>query len=115
MEIKLTDEQYQKLKEERTLDIEGNNNKFHLYIEYSENLDLDYIESYHTDKPVYTRRDYAVSKEELELLKPKKPIDPSWHHNYPLCPNCGTYMIYYFENCPKCGQHIDWSGFVESK
>ena len=56
-----------------------------------------------------TLKMYAHETNELELLKPKRPHDPSYWHNDPLCPNCGTYMIYNFEHCPKCGQKIDWS------
>ena len=55
------------------------------------------------------RHAYVFNREDLELLKPKRPADPSWYHNDPLCPNCQTYMIYKFEHCPRCGQKLDWS------
>lgn len=56
-----------------------------------------------------TEQAYAHDVGELELLLPKRPRDPSYYHNDPLCPHCGTYLIYHFEHCPKCGQKIDWS------
>ena len=109
MEIKLTEEQYAQLKEDRFLEVDAPNNGIRLYIEYSEKMDVDYFEAYNLERAAKLRRDYALSFDELEKLKPKRTIDPSWNHNYPLCPNCGTYMIYNFENCPKCGQKIDYS------
>lgn len=113
MQIVLTDEQYEQLKNDRWIEIKAPDNKgIRLYVEYSETMDLDYFESYHTNLPAKNRRDYALGSEDLEKLRPKKPDDPSWYHNKPLCPNCGTYMIYNFEHCPKCGQEIEWSGFT---
>lgn len=113
MQIVLTDEQYEQLKKDRWIEIKAPDNKgIRLYVEYSETMDLDYFESYHTNLPAKNRRDYALGSEDLEKLRPKKPDDPSWYHNKPLCPNCGTYMIYNFEHCPKCGQEIEWSGFT---
>lgn len=50
--------------------------------------------------------------ENLQKLIPTKPDDPSWYHDYPLCPTCRTYMIYNFEHCPKCGQMLLWSEFT---
>ena len=115
MKIVLTKEQYEQLQEDRYIDITTSPDRgITLYVEFSSDMDLDYIESYDTSRPKHSRRDYTLNKDELELLIAKKPYDPSWHHNYPLCPNCQTYMIYRFENCPKCGQHLDWSGFIES-
>ena len=112
MEIKLTEEQYDQIRQDRVLDISAPINGIRVYIEYSENMDADYIEIYHRERPVFSRRDYAFCFEDLEKLKAKKPSDPSWYHDKPLCPACGTYMIYNFEHCPKCGQKIDWSGFT---
>ena len=94
MKIDLTEEQYKQLKEDGVLDISAPGDGIQFYIEYN------------------SRRDYALNFEELEKLKAKKPYDPSWYHDKPLCPNCNTYMIYNFEHCPKCGQKIDWSGFT---
>ena len=114
MTIKLTKEQMDEVLESGVLSVEHDNDRisFRLYTEISNYLDLEYIEVYGKmdERRIQT---YALCKEELQLLLPKKPSDPSWYHNYPLCPNCGTYMIYKFENCPKCGQHLDWSGFTE--
>lgn len=56
-----------------------------------------------------TVQSYKHDVGELKLLKPKRPYDPSWYHNDPLCPNCQTYMIYHYEHCPRCGQKLDWS------
>lgn len=112
MEVKLTEEQYAQLKKDGTLGIEAPNNGIRLYVEYSPDMDIDYIEAYHYEKPAHSRRDYVLNFEELEKLKPKKPSDPNWYHDKPLCPNCGTYMIYNFEHCPKCGQKLLWSEFT---
>lgn len=112
MEIKLTEDQYKELKDDRVLNIEAPGNGIRLYIEYSDKMEIDYIEAYHYELPRHSCRDYCFNFEELEKLKAKKPDDPSWYHNKPLCPNCGTYMIYNFEHCPKCGQKIDWSEFT---
>lgn len=112
MRIDLTEEQYKELKEDGVLDIAAPGKGIRLYVEYSETMDVDYIEAFHDELPKHNRRDYALGWEDLEKLRPKKPDDPSWYHNKPLCPNCGTYMIYNFEHCPKCGQEISWSGFT---
>lgn len=112
MDIKLTEEQYAKLKEDKVLSINAPGNGIRLYIEYSETMDVNYFESFHYELPAHNRRDYALGYEDLEKLRPKKPDDPNWHHDKPLCPTCGTYMIYNFEHCPKCGQEIKWSGFT---
>lgn len=111
MEIKLTEEQYKQLKEDRNLEI-NTEHGINLYIAYSSQMDVDYIKAYNTELPAHSRRDYALCRDELETLKPKKPYDPSYYHNDPLCPNCQTYMIYKFEHCPRCGQHLDWSGYT---
>lgn len=112
MKIDLTEEQYKQLKEDGVLDISAPGDGIQFYVEYNKNMDVDYFEAYHRELPAHSRRDYALNFEELEKLKVKKPHDPSWYHNEPLCPNCSTYMIYNFEHCPKCGQKIDWSGFT---
>lgn len=114
MEFKLTQEQYDKLKEEHFIDISAPDKGIRLYVEFDRDMNLEYLESYDTSRPKQSRSDYALGREDLQLLIPKKPTDPSWYSNSPLCPNCYTYMIYHFEHCPRCGQHLDWSGFTGS-
>ena len=110
MEIKLTEEQYKQLKEDRYLEI-NNGHVINLYIEYSPQMDVDYIGVYNTELPAHISRNYALGKDVLETLRQKKP-DPGYYSDDPRCPNCLTYMIYKFEHCPRCGQHLDWSGYA---
>lgn len=63
-------------------------------------------------KGIGRREKFCFDAEDLGKLIPKKPTDPSYYHNAPLCPTCGTYMIYNFEHCPKCGQELRWSEFT---
>ena len=70
---------------------------------------MDYCLAFTCKKNGKTSGSYAHETRVFELVKAKRPHDPSYWHNDPLCPTCGTYMIYNFEHCPKCGQKIDWS------
>ena len=114
MKIKLTKEQMYQLLNDQYIDVsyEDNDMLFMMYQEIDRDLGLEYIEV-SSKMDGQRRQGYAFKSEDLQRLIPKKPYDPSYYHNYPLCPKCQTYMIYKFENCPKCGQHLDWSGFVE--
>lgn len=106
MKIKLTPEQIEQLKEDEYLDIDLGNGAA-LYFEFNKDGTFAYSEIFN-QKGTDRRKAYAFSYEDLERLLPKKPHDPSYYHNDPLCPNCGTYLIYKFECCPKCGQAIDY-------
>lgn len=111
MTIKLTSEQMDEfLKDEYiTINIgETGEENYRLYLELNKDKSVWYIELIKT-KHGRIEQGYAFDTSDFELLKPKRPHDPSYYHNDPLCPNCGTYMIYHFEHCPKCGQKLDWS------
>lgn len=110
MKIKLTKDQIDQILNDSYLDIsyeDSDGDNLGVYCEFSPELNLEYIEiNGRFGKQKLAK--YAFTSEELELLKPKKPYDPSWYHKEPLCPNCQTNLIYHFENCPKCGQRMDW-------
>lgn len=109
MKITLSHENMNTILKDGWLDIRGEDG-FGVYTEYGEDLNVKYVElrnSNETHRLGYASG-YAASAEDFGRLTPKKPYDPSYHHNNPLCPHCQTYMIYKFECCPKCGQALDW-------
>ena len=112
MKIELTPEQYEELVRDKYLDIVINDdNRQYLYFEFQNDMAFNYGEIGQSRISGHDRG-FAFDVDGLRKLVPTKPDDPSWHHNYPLCPSCGTYMIYNFECCPKCGQAILWKDFT---
>ena len=107
MKIELTNEQISQFLEDQYVSIKMGD--YELYFETGNYDNTPCYFEIIQKKNNKTLKMYAHGTEELELLKPKRPHDPSYWHNDTLCPNCGTYMIYNFEHCPKCGQKIDWS------
>lgn len=107
MKIELTKEQVSQFLEDNYISIKMGDYEF--YFETSNYDNMPFYLEFTYKKNGKTIRSYAHDTAELELLKAKRPHDPSYWHNDPLCPTCGTYMIYNFEHCPKCGQKIDWS------
>lgn len=107
MKIELTNEQISQFLEDQYVNIKMGD--YELYFETSNYDNTPCYFEIIQKKNDKTLKMYVLDTGELELLKPKRPHDPSYWHNDPLCPNCGTYMIYNFEHCPKCGQKIDWS------
>lgn len=112
MNIQLTPEQIEEFKKDCWIDLELGDGAY-LYCECNSDGTFLYGEICNpkVDKNQKRKR-YTFDTESLQKLIPTKPEDPSWHHNYPLCPSCGTYMIYNFEHCPKCGQILLWSEFT---
>jgi hypothetical protein len=102
MKIKLTEEQIAQMYEDSYLDIELED-RAKLYFEFNNDKTFSYAEIYN---PKPARNGYCFDEKDLKKLVPTKPYDPSWHHDWPTCPSCGTYMIYNFECCPKCGQTL---------
>lgn len=107
MKIELTKEQVSQFLEDNHISIKMGDYEF--YFETTNYDNMPFYLEFTYKKNGKTIRSYAHDTAELELLKAKRPHDPSYWHNDPLCPTCGTYMIYKFEHCPKCGQKIDWS------
>ena len=107
MDINLTQKQAEEFLNDEYINI--NLGDYRIYMELTREKDIWYFE-FVKSKNGKTIQGYAHNVSQLELLNPKRLNDPSWYHNDPLCPNCGTYMIYKFEHCPKCGQKLDWSG-----
>ena len=107
MDINLTREQINDFLKDEYININLGDHRIYMEIDHKEK-DIWYFELIKS-KNEKTIQGYAHDISELKLLEPKRPEDPSWYHNDPLCPNCGTYMIYKFEHCPKCGQKLDWS------
>lgn len=106
MEIKATNEQVDELLKDCFADIQVGN--YRIYLELNKDGSLWYVELIKS-KNGKAEQGYAFDTEMLEKMLPKRPHDPHYYHNDPLCPNCQTYMIYQFEHCPKCGQKLDWS------
>lgn len=106
MKIELTDEQMNQALQEWWCEI-THTNGFRIYCEIDSEGGFQYGEYY---PPGKGRRDaFYVDADDIRRKTPRRPSDPSYYHNDPLCPSCGTYMIYHFEHCPKCGQKLDWS------
>ena len=111
MKIELTEEQIKQMYEDSYLDINLEDGA-KLYFEFHTDKTFSYGEIYNP-KPVDGKRNtYSFDVKDLNKLIPTKPGDPSWHHEWPMCPSCGTYMIYNFECCPKCGQTLLWKEFT---
>ena len=106
MDINLTQKQAEEFLNDEYINI--NLGDYRIYMELTREKDIWYFE-FVKSKNGKTIQGYAHNVSQLELLNPKRLNDPSWYRNDPLCPNCGTYMIYKFEHCPKCGQKLDWS------
>ena len=106
MEIKLDKNQIEEFHEDNYVSIELGDIRF--YFETDRDGAPWYFEIVQR-KNGKTIKGCAHDMSELEKLLPKRPTDPSYYHNDPLCPKCGTYMIYHFEHCPRCGQKLDWS------
>lgn len=107
MDINLTREQIDDFLKDEYIDINLGDYKIYMEINHKEK-DIQYFELIKS-KNGKTIQGYAYDINKLELLESKRPEDPSWYRNDPLCPNCHTYMIYKFEHCPRCGQKLDWS------
>ena len=105
MRIKLTPEQIEELKNDGYMEIEEPENKTNVYLEFSKGLNFTYCEIRMHDDNTQT---YCFDEVDLKKLKPRKPIDPSYYNDRPLCPTCQAYMIVNYPCCPICGQAIDW-------
>ena len=108
MDINLTQEQIKEFLEKGYINVYMGDYRFYMELSDSSTNNIWYFELVKS-KNGKTIQAYTHDISELELLKPKRPTNPSWYHNDPLCPNCQTYMIYKFEHCPRCGQKLDWS------
>lgn len=109
MKIDLTDEQMNQILKDGFLSIQSNSG-FGIYIEYGKDLNFEYGEINHSKqtKELGYESGFVFNEDDLKRLKPRKPTDPNFYHDEPLCPNCRAYMLYQFECCPKCGQVLDW-------
>lgn len=105
MDINLTKEQIDEFMSDGWINIKLGD--YRIYMELNKE-DIWYFELIKSENGK-TLQGYAHDINQLELLTPKRPDDPSYYRNDPLCPNCQTYMIYQYEHCPRCGQKLDWS------
>ena len=101
MRIQLTPEQAAEFAKDGWLSVDTPDNQGFIYVEISDGP--DYFELGKGKDKV------CISSDDILRLKPRRTRDPSFYQNDPLCPSCGTYMIYNFNYCPKCGQKIDYS------
>ena len=106
MKIKLTDEQMHEILSDGVIDIRSDSG-FSIYCEISTDGSFQYGE-YYPPRP-WKDRSFWVDMDDIKRKTPTRLRDPSYYSNDPLCPSCGTYMIYNFDYCPKCGQKIDYS------
>ena len=106
MKIELTNEQVSQFLKDNHISIKIGD--YELYFETDNYDSMPFYFEFTYNRNGKTLKSYAYDTNDLELLKPKRPAVSYWL-NKPLCPNCGTHMIYNFEHCPKCGQKIDWS------
>lgn len=89
MKVELTKEQAEELVEDGSADIVIGD--YGIYLELNRDGSLWYMELF-KKKNGKTEQGYAFDTEMLEKLMPKRPNDPSFCHNDPLCPNCGADM-----------------------
>jgi hypothetical protein len=111
MKIQLTEEQIKQIRNDSWVDIDFDDGMW-LHFEFNDDMTFSYGE---IKNPLPTNgriRAFAFDEKDLKKLVPAKPYDPNWHHDWPTCPTCGTYMIYNFECCPKCGQTLLWKEFT---
>jgi len=109
MKIQFTTQQLEALKNDGWFLVDcGDGREF--YFEFNTDCAFTYGELQNSKSTVEAgyARTYWFDTDGLNRLYPTKPRDPSYYHNDPLCPTCGTYMIYKFECCPRCGQALDW-------
>ena len=106
MDIKLSESEVTEFLEDKWVNITIGD--YRVYVELDSDDCLWYVELVKS-KSGKTEQGYTFDVTDLDKLEPQRPNDPSWYHNDPLCPKCGTYMIYKFEFCPRCGQKLDWS------
>ena len=97
MEIRLTQDQINEYLDDKYIDIIMGD--YRVYLELNPDNSMWYAE-FIKSKDGRTEQGYAFDFSDLEKMKPKRPRDPSYYHNDPLCPNCSTYLIYKFEHCP---------------
>lgn len=106
MKIILTPEQEAELVKDGWLGVDFKDHR--IYVEYDEDSHFVYGELVH-NRDGKTVNNYSFDAVELDKLKPRKICRSLYYHYEPQCPNCDTMMIYQFENCPRCGQSLDWS------
>ena len=106
MKIKLTDEQMNQILQEECCEIEHSSG-FCIYCEVGTEGGFKYGEYHPPCKD--SRGAFWLDSDDVKRKTPIRPSDHNYYHNTPLCPCCGTNMIYHFKYCPKCGQMLDWS------
>lgn len=106
MKIELTPEQIKQIKEDEYLRIVGEEG-IEFYFEFKRGR-FDYCEldlGSDDDKGV-RKNTVCFDKNDIQKIISKAPY--YGYGNSPQCPNCGTHLIYQFNNCPECGQTIKW-------
>jgi len=109
MKIELTPEQIEQLHQDHYIDLGWGKNRFYIEIDKNGNFSYAEVSAVFDEEDEMKRRAYWFDTKSLQKMAPRKPYDPSYYRNDPLCPSCSAYMIYHFEHCPKCGQKLDWS------
>ena len=109
MKIELTPEQIQQFQEDGYIILDWGKNRFYIEVDKNGHFLYGEVSSVFNEEDDMKRKAYCFDEKDLQKMHPRKPYDPSWYHNEPLCPSCQAYMIYHFEHCPKCGQKLDWS------
>ena len=104
-------EQIEQFKNDGYIDLEWGKNRFYIEADKDGNFIYGEVSSmFDNEDGDSSRSSYCFDTQDLQKMRPRRPYDPSYYHDYPLCPSCSTYMIYKFECCPKCGQALDWRG-----
>ena len=95
MEIKLNENQIDEFIKDEFIDIQIGEYRIYLEIDHRDKNPF-YFEFLRHKREKKKKKTIGVANNimELEKLEPKRPEDPNYYHNDPLCPNCGTYMIY---------------------
>lgn len=109
MEIQLTEDQVKQFQEDEYLYLVWGRNRFYVEVEPDGSFYYGEVSSIFNEHDEKKRKSICFGAKDIQKISAIKPYDPSYYHHYPLCPSCGTYMIYHFEYCPKCGQKLDWS------
>lgn len=109
MRIDLTKEQIEEFKEDGYIDFIWDKNRFYVQVDRTGIFEYAEVSSNFNDEESEHKANVCFGMKELQKMRARKPYDPSWHSNEPLCPTCQANMLYKFEHCPKCGQKLDWS------
>lgn len=109
MELNLTKEQSNQIFKDETLTINGEDG-LSFYFEFKnvhDRLSFDYCEIAFPEKEKPKARKLVFDKDDVRRITPMN-YGYATVGNRRVCPSCNLTLIYDFDYCPKCGQHITY-------